>query len=228
MLQSAPFPVFPELLTHRLRLRAICASDAHALMAIHGNAHAMRYFGGADVATLAQARKIAAKFGKWHLQGTTSIRWGLELRAISDGAAASVGAPRSAPGRPKLNSAPLGGSDDGAAASVGALCIGTCGFHGWNKGWRRALLGYELSVAHTGNGYMQEALRAIMQWAFVNMPLNRIEALIRPENSGSIATVRALRFTKEATLRKVALMHGEFHDMLQFVMLAEDFLAPRR
>ncbi|HEX2981023.1 MAG TPA: GNAT family N-acetyltransferase, partial [Anaerolineaceae bacterium] len=40
--------------------------------------------------------------------------------------------------------------------------IGTCGFHRWEKDYHRAEIGYDLSPEFWGQGYMREALRAVI------------------------------------------------------------------
>jgi ribosomal-protein-alanine N-acetyltransferase len=97
--------------------------------------------------------------------------------------------------------------------------IGTCGLFKWHQGWHKCALGYELSRAAVGQGYMQEALRAILPWGMREMNLNRIEAQIHPANLPSIRLVERLNFVAEGTLREAGYWGGAFHD------LRRDYLA---
>ena len=49
--------------------------------------------------------------------------------------------------------------------------IGTCGFHKWDKRYFRAEIGYDLSPSFWGQGYMMEALRAVISNGFEQMRL---------------------------------------------------------
>jgi [ribosomal protein S5]-alanine N-acetyltransferase len=40
--------------------------------------------------------------------------------------------------------------------------VGTCGLFGWNRSWRRCIVGYELAKNVQGKGYMHEALGAAL------------------------------------------------------------------
>lgn len=68
---------FPTLHTPRLLLREIVASDAPALLAIHGDADAMQWFGTEPMQTLAQADALVATFASWRALANPGVRWGI-------------------------------------------------------------------------------------------------------------------------------------------------------
>jgi ribosomal-protein-alanine N-acetyltransferase len=103
--------------------------------------------------------------------------------------------------------------------------LGTCGLFAWNRGWRKCTIGYELNPKVRGKGYMQEALRACIDWGFENMQLNRIEAQVHPDNEASIKSVERLGFKKEGVLRQLGFWNGQFHDMFQYALLSQDWRA---
>jgi ribosomal-protein-alanine N-acetyltransferase len=72
---------FPVIETARLRLREVVLADAPALLAIHGDAGAMRWFGSDPPTGLAQAEKIVASFAALRTQPNPGVRWGLERKA---------------------------------------------------------------------------------------------------------------------------------------------------
>ena len=74
---------FPVVETARLRLREIVLADAPALLAIHGDAGAMQWFGSDPPTEPAQAEKIVANFAALRTQPNPGVRWGLERK--SDG-----------------------------------------------------------------------------------------------------------------------------------------------
>jgi ribosomal-protein-alanine N-acetyltransferase len=101
--------------------------------------------------------------------------------------------------------------------------VGSCGLFAWNRAWRKCTIGYELHPEAQGQGYMQEALLACIDWGFQNMELNRIEAQVHPSNTASIRTVTRLGFQKEGVSRQLGFWRGQFHDMLQYALLSQDW-----
>lgn len=101
--------------------------------------------------------------------------------------------------------------------------IGSAGLFSWNRQWRKCTVGYELSPEATGQGLMNEALHAILDWGFAQMQVNRIDAQIHPENVRSLVLVRKLGFVEEGRLREIARWGGRHHDMLQFSLLRREW-----
>jgi ribosomal-protein-alanine N-acetyltransferase len=64
--------------------------------------------------------------------------------------------------------------------------IGTCGFHCWNPDEGSVEVGYDLLEPYTGQGYMNEALKAIIEFAKTRMNIRVINACIYTENTSSI------------------------------------------
>ncbi|PZQ02929.1 MAG: GNAT family N-acetyltransferase [Variovorax paradoxus] len=97
--------------------------------------------------------------------------------------------------------------------------IGTCGLFRWNRNWRSCTIGYEIAPAHQGRGYMKEALKTIITWGFRDVPLNRIEAQVHPDNTASLALLEALGFWQEGRQREAGYWAGRHHDLLQYALL---------
>ena len=72
--------------------------------------------------------------------------------------------------------------------------MGTCGFHCWDINKNVCDVGYDLKEEYWGNGYMQEALNAIIVFAKSNMKIKEINACIYPENVKSVAIAERLGF----------------------------------
>ena len=68
---------FPSLSTARLQLREIVASDAPALLAIHSDAEAMKWFGTDPLVDLEAAEKVIAGFAHMRTLPSPGVRWGL-------------------------------------------------------------------------------------------------------------------------------------------------------
>jgi len=61
--------------------------------------------------------------------------------------------------------------------------IGTCGFHLWDRKKNSVELGFELMQPYNGKGYMTEAVEAMIEFARINMNINKIIAVVAVENS---------------------------------------------
>jgi ribosomal-protein-alanine N-acetyltransferase len=101
--------------------------------------------------------------------------------------------------------------------------IGSCGFQGLNESASRSEVGYELNPDYWGKGYMKEALSAIIDWGFEVFELNRIEALIYPENLPSERTVLSLGFTLEGCLKEYAFFRNQYTDLNLFRLLKREY-----
>ena len=72
---------FPVLSTSRLNLREIVATDAAAMLAIHGNAEAMRWYGSDPLTDLQQAEKLIETFSSWRKMPNPGTRWGIQSKS---------------------------------------------------------------------------------------------------------------------------------------------------
>lgn len=83
------------------------------------------------------------------------------------------------------------------------LPIGECGFHTLNVFHRRAELFYLLRKDEDKQqGFMKEALSAVLQFGFESLQLHRIQALVASENIPSIKLLENNGFFKEGTARE--------------------------
>jgi len=101
--------------------------------------------------------------------------------------------------------------------------IGTCGFHRWEKAYFRAEMGYDLAPDCWGQGYMSEALRAIVNCAFKCMHLNRIDALVYTANEPSLHILQRLGFKQEGVLRDYFYQDGKFYDHALLSLLRREW-----
>lgn len=67
--------------------------------------------------------------------------------------------------------------------------IGRCGLQEGTA--ENTLLGYLLDPAYTGAGYAREAVQAVIRYAFDEMQLTRISAIVREDNTRSTAVAKA-------------------------------------
>ena len=83
-------------------------------------------------------------------------------------------------------------------------------------------IGYWIGQRYARNGYMTEAVRIILGFAFDELKLHRVEAGCVPSNIASAGLLRNLGFQEEGYARKHLNINGQWHDHLLFAMLASD------
>lgn len=79
-------------------------------------------------------------------------------------------------------------------------------------------LGYRMDEQEQGKGYMTEALKAVVAYAFDAMKLHRIEANIMPRNAASLQVVKKLGFYEEGLALKYLNIHGVWEDHYHMVL----------
>lgn len=102
--------------------------------------------------------------------------------------------------------------------------IGTTTLFNLNLDNGRAEIGYAMGRAHWGKGYMNEGLKALVQYAFDVMELRRLEADVDPRNAPSIRTLERLGFQQEGLLRERWHVNGEIQDALFYGLLHREWV----
>ena len=91
--------------------------------------------------------------------------------------------------------------------------IGTISlFHIMRSALQSAFIGYSLDQAHNGKGYMTEAVKLAVNFAFEKLHLHRIEAGVMPHNIGSIRVLEKAGFHKEGLAIKNVKINGKWED----------------
>jgi len=103
--------------------------------------------------------------------------------------------------------------------------IGLCTLFAFYLPSRRCEIGYILQRSTWGQGYMHEALLALLDYGFGVLDLNRVEADIDPRNAGSERTLHRLGFVKEGHVRERWIVAGEVSDTGLYGLLRRDWLA---
>lgn len=111
----------------------------------------------------------------------------------------------------------------GLALRESNLVIGTTTLFNLNLDNGRAEIGYAMARAYWGQGYMQEALQALVSHAFEVMELRRLEADVDPRNAASIRTLERLGFQREGFLRERWHVNGELQDALFYGLLRREW-----
>lgn len=103
--------------------------------------------------------------------------------------------------------------------------IGMCGFNYWVRHDHRASVGYDLARSYWGQGIMTEAVRAVVDFGFASMDLNRIEADADSRNPASARVLEKVGFRREGVQREQFYENGGYYDLLLFSLLRRDYIA---
>jgi RimJ/RimL family protein N-acetyltransferase len=82
---------------------------------------------------------------------------------------------------------------------------------------------YKLHSAYWNNGYTTEALLKLLQFAFREVKLHRVEAGCAVENIASIKVLEKVGMTREGRKRKVLPIRGAWIDNYFYAILETDF-----
>lgn len=111
-----------------------------------------------------------------------------------------------------------------AVASVSdEAFIGWCSLTRWNPNYRSASMGYCLDDAAWGHGYATEAARALLQWAFDTLDLNRVQAETDTRNAASARVLEKLGFVREGTLREDCVVDDEVSDSWVYGLISREW-----
>lgn len=89
--------------------------------------------------------------------------------------------------------------------------------------WQNATIGYFLDKAFNGRGYMTDAVRLALRFAFSEAGLHRVQAAIMPRNHASIRVVEKNGFRKEGLSLRYLQINGVWEDHLIYAITAEEF-----
>lgn len=104
---------------------------------------------------------------------------------------------------------------------------GTIGFNEINRTHDYATIGYWLSEKHQKKGIVTEACRAILDYGFDTIGLNRIEIRAASLNKKSRGVPERLGFTKEGIIRQVEKVNGAYVDHVVYGMLKNEWKSGR-
>jgi ribosomal-protein-alanine N-acetyltransferase len=88
-------------------------------------------------------------------------------------------------------------------------------------GFLNAYLGYFIGEPFANQGYMTEAMKLILKYAFEGLKLHRLEANIQPHNIASIKLVKRAGFKKEGFSQRYLKICGRWRDHERWAITAE-------
>lgn len=101
---------------------------------------------------------------------------------------------------------------------VGSIALQQIDWH--NKS---TSIGYYLGKEAEGHGVMTRSVSALINYAFFQLGLNRVEIRCGEYNIKSRAIPERLRFIKEGKIRDGEELYGRFHDIIIYGILARDW-----
>ena len=106
----------------------------------------------------------------------------------------------------------------------GEQFIGSVGFVNFDHLARRTEIGYWIASRFEGKGIVTRCCRRLIEHAFNELGLNRIEIRCAVENVRSAAVARRLGFTREGVLRQSEMRNGRLLDFEIYGLLAGEWL----
>jgi ribosomal-protein-serine acetyltransferase len=115
--------------------------------------------------------------------------------------------------------------DNGFQAAIApeGTIVGVVGFHSIDRMNRKTSLGYWLAAHSRGRGVMTEAVGALLDHAFGEWKLHRVEVHCAPENHRSRAIPERLGFREEARLRETERVGGRYLDSVVYGLLESEW-----
>ncbi|MDE9364041.1 GNAT family N-acetyltransferase [Luteipulveratus sp. YIM 133132] len=119
-------------------------------------------------------------------------------------------------------------SDEGTGARLavdraddGAF-LGWCSLTRWDPDYRSAGMGFCFTEASWGHGYATEVVRAVLDWAYTTLDLNRVQAETDTRNLACARVLEKAGFVREGHLRQDCIVNGEVSDSWVYGLIASD------
>lgn len=91
---------------------------------------------------------------------------------------------------------------------------------------QNAMIGYWCGAPFAGQGYMHDALKLVIPFAFNELRLHRLEAACIPSNLRSVRLLEKAGFVLEGTLRSYLKINGLWQDHLLYSMIEGEEAVP--
>ena len=105
----------------------------------------------------------------------------------------------------------------------GSDLYGSCLLFGYEEEHQRAELGYGIGKDYWGQGLAKEAVARMINYAFDELGLRRLDARVDPRNTASCGLLLNLGFALEGCLRERQYLKGELVDVNLFGLLRSEW-----
>jgi ribosomal-protein-alanine N-acetyltransferase len=104
------------------------------------------------------------------------------------------------------------------------MLIGGCTLSNVRRGVTQCCaLGYWIGARFARQGYMTDAIRALIPFVFATLGMHRVEAACVPQNEPSRKLLGKVGFREEGLARRYLLINDEWRDHMLFALLADEF-----
>lgn len=101
--------------------------------------------------------------------------------------------------------------------------IGTCGFANIDSSNKVCEIGYVLSPDYRKNGYMTEAVKAVLKVCFEQLGMNKAKLRIIRENESSIKLAERVGFTRDELGEYPFEVKGKTRFVIDYVMTKDEY-----
>jgi len=101
--------------------------------------------------------------------------------------------------------------------------IGNIGLNDLKKQNNSGMVGYWLAESHQGRGIITDCTRALVNYGFQTLELNRIYIYCASENVKSRAIPERLGFVQEGVLQDGECLYGKYHDLVVYGMVRRNW-----
>ncbi|ANU15180.1 Ribosomal-protein-L7p-serine acetyltransferase [Planococcus halocryophilus Or1] len=115
------------------------------------------------------------------------------------------------------------GKSLGAAILYKGEIVGVGGFNSINAANKTAYIGYWLGQEYQGKGIMTSVSKALTDYAFTELKLNKVEIRAAAENQKSRSIPERLGYKEEGTIRQAEWLYDHYVDHVVYGMLAEEW-----
>ncbi len=101
--------------------------------------------------------------------------------------------------------------------------VGNINTHSCNPTYGTFAYGLGIKKAYRGNGYAREAVKLLLRYYFLERGFRKVETKVYDFNHASIKLHESMGYVTEGRLRKSHYSKGDYHDIVCFGMLREEF-----
>lgn len=111
------------------------------------------------------------------------------------------------------------------ALKAGGQLVGDCGLQVLLQDARQAQVTLSLASAYQGAGLATEALTTVLDYAFINLDLHRVIAVVDTENVGPVRLFERVGLRREGCFVKNVWFKGRWADEYLFALLQAEWLS---
>ncbi len=90
--------------------------------------------------------------------------------------------------------------------------------------FQSAYVGYWIDEAHAGKGYTPEGVVMVMQYAFEQLALHRLQIAIIPRNTSSRSVAEKLKLRNEGIAERYLEIDGVWEDHVRYAITYEEWV----